>query len=235
MPRFYGKRVLITGGTGAVGCALAAGFRAEGGAVTVLDQPGGAAPAGMTRIGADLRDLPAAEAMVTEAGPFDILIDNAAPNLNRRFEDVWVEEYEEQIKVNSYAAFRLVQACEPGMKAKGCGRVISMTSVTLNGQREAFMPDVASTGGMVSLTKALARELGEHGVAVNAIAPGAVRSKNENRVLARTLEEHQGWFLKNQCLKTRIEAEDAADLAMFLALDAARMITGQNIHVDGGW
>jgi len=235
MTRFDGRRILITGGLGAIGRALAAGFHAAGGDVTVLDQPGGAAPDGMSWLGVDLRDLPAAAAAVAAAGPFDILINNAALIINRPFEDVTVEEYEEQIRVNSTAAFALVRACAPGMKAKGWGRVLSMTSVTLNGQWEGFVPYVASKGALVGLTKTLARELGKHGITVNAIAPGAVRSEAENRVFADKLEDYQGWILKNQCLKARIEAEDVAGLALFLASDAARMITGQNIHVDGGW
>ena len=115
MARFDGKRVLITGGLGTIGCALAAGFQAAGGTVTVLDQPGGAAPSGMAWIGADLRDPSAAAAMVGQAGPFDILINNAALILNRPFEDVTVEEYEEQVRINSTAAFALVRACAPGM------------------------------------------------------------------------------------------------------------------------
>ena len=235
MARFDGKTVLITGGLGTIGRALAAGFHAAGGGVTVLDQPGGTAPAGMFWLGADLRDLPNAAAAVVAAGPFDILINNAALIVNRPFEEFTVEDYEEQIRVNSTAAFALVRACAPGMKAKGWGRVLSMTSVTLNGQWEGFVPYVASKGAVSGLTKGLARELGKHGITVNAIAPGAVRSEAENRVFADRLEEYQGWILKNQCLKSRIEAEDVAQLAMFLASDAARMITGQNIHVDGGW
>ena len=130
MKRFDGKQVLITGGLGTIGRALSAGFLDAGGAVTVLDQPGGAAPAGMGWLGLDLRDLKASSA---------------------------------------------------------------------------------------------------------AVAPGAVSSEAENRVFADKLEEYQSWILKNQCLKQRIEAQDVAELAMFLASDAARMITGQNIHLDGGW
>ena len=235
MKRFGDKHVLITGGLGTIGRAMAAGFLDAGGAVTVLDQPGGAAPAGMSWLGLDLRDLKAASAAVAAAGPFDILINNAALIINRPFEDVTVEDYEEQIRVNSTAAFALVRACAPAMKAKRWGRVLSMTSLTLKGQWEGYVPYVASKGALLGLTKTLARELGSFGITVNAIAPGAVSSEAENRVFADKLEEYQSWILKNQCLKQRIEAQDVAELAMFLASDAARMITGQNIHLDGGW
>ena len=235
MTRFDSKQVLITGGLGTIGQALAAGFLAAGGAVTVLDQPGGVAPAGMGWLGLDLRDLKAAEPVVAAAGPFDILINNAALIINRPFEEFTIEDYEEQIRVNSTAAFALVRACAPGMKSKGWGRILSMTSVTLTGHWEGYVPYAASKGALLGLTKTLARELGHYGITVNAIAPGAVRSEAETRVFAGKLEEYQGWILKNQCLKQRVEAQDVAELAMFLASDAARMITGQNMHVDGGW
>lgn len=235
MARFDGKQILITGGLGSIGSALAAGFRDAGGAVTVLDQPGGAAPSGMKWLGLDLRNLKAAEPVVAAAGPFDILINNAALIVNRPFEEFTLEDYEEQIRVNSTAAFALVRACAPGMKIRRWGRILSMTSVTLTGQWEGYVPYVASKGALLGLTKTLARELGHFGITVNAIAPGAVRSEAETRVFAGKLEECQNWILKGQCLKQRVETQDVAEMAMFLASDAARMITGQNIHVDGGW
>ena len=233
--RFAGKRALITGGLGTIGQALARAFQDAAAQVTILDQPGGAAPDGMAFLGLDLSDPAAAAAAVTLAGPFDILINNAAQIINRPFEQFTIEEYEQQIRVNSTAAFALVRACAPAMKASGWGRVISMTSVTLSGQWHGYVPYTASKGALLGLTKTLARELGPHGITVNAIAPGAVRSDAEDRVFAGNLAEYQAWVLKSQCLKVRIEAADVAELAVFLASDAARMITGQNIHVDGGW
>lgn len=235
MARFDGKQILITGGLGSIGRALAAGFHDAGGAVTVLDQPGGAAPSGMKWLGLDLRDLKAAEPVVAVAGPFDILINNAALIINRPFEEFTLEDYEEQIRVNSTAAFDLVRACAPGMKTKRWGRILSMTSLTLSGQWEGYVPYAASKGALLGLTKTLARELGHFGITVNAIAPGAVRSEAETRVFAGKLEEYQNWIIKCQCIKQRVEAQDVAEMAIFLASDAARMITGQNIHVDGGW
>jgi len=105
----------------------------------------------------------------------------------------------------------------------------------VDGQWDGYVPYVASKGAMLGLTKGLARELGKHGITVNAIAPGAVVSEAENRVFADKLEEYQAWVLERQGLKTRILPEDVANLAVFLASDAARMISGQNIAIDGGW
>ena len=186
-------------------------------------------------IGVDLNDLAAAQAKVAAAGPFDIIVNNAAMIIIKPFEDFSLEEYEEQLRVNSSAVFALTRACAPAMKSKGWGRIINLTSLSMNGQWEGFAPYIASKGAMLGLTKGLARELGPYGITVNAIAPGAVVSDAENRVFADRLDQYNKWILERQCLKSRIEPQDVANLAIFRASDSARMITGQNIGLDGGW
>jgi NAD(P)-dependent dehydrogenase (short-subunit alcohol dehydrogenase family) len=229
------KHALITGGCGTIGKAFGLAFLAAAARVTILDQPGATRPADHGWLGVDLKDLPSAEAEVAAAGPFDILINNAALIINKPFEEFSLEDYEQQVRVNSSAAFALTRACAPGMKAKGCGRVISLTSLAFNGQFDGFVPYVASKGALLGLTKALARELGPHGITVNAIAPGAVVSQAEDRVFADRLEEYNRFTLERQSIKSRIMSQDVANLAVFLASDAARMISGQNIGIDGGW
>ena len=229
------RHALITGGLLSIGQALMQTFLATGAKVTVLDRPGGTAPMGCGWIGVDLNDLAATQAKVASAGPFDILVNNAAMIISKPFEDFSLEEYEEQLRVNSSAVFALTRACAPAMKSKGWGRIINLTSLSMNGQWEGFAPYIASKGAMLGLTKGLARELGPYGITVNAIAPGAVVSDAENRVFADRLDQYNKWILERQCLKSRIEPQDVADLAIFLASDSARMITGQNIGLDGGW
>ncbi len=235
MMDFNGRHALITGGLGSIGAAFAAAFAGAGALVTILDRPEAAPPAGHGWLGVDLNDLSAAQARVAAAGPFDILINNAALIINKPFEAFSIEEYEAQLRVNSAAAFALTRACVPGMKVKGWGRIINLTSLTLNGQWEGYVPYVASKGALLGLTKGLARELGPHGITVNAIAPGAVVSEAENRVFAGRLQDYNRFILERQCIKSRIQPEDVANLALFLASDAARMISGQNIGIDGGW
>ena len=98
-----------------------------------------------------------------------------------------------------------------------------------------YVPYVASKGAMLGLTKSLARELGPHGIRVNAVSPGAVVSEAEERVFAGRLQQYNDWILENQSLKARIQPADVANLVHFLVSPAANMISGQNIAIDGGW
>ena len=238
MAELAGKHALITGGLGSIGQAMVQAFVGAGARVTVLDRPeldATALPKGIAWLGVDLKDLTPLQANVVAGGPFDILVNNAALIINKPFEAFSLEDYEDQQRVNSSAVFALARACAPGMKTKGWGRIINLTSLALNGQWEGYVPYLASKGAVLGLTKALARELGAHGITVNAIAPGAVVSDAENRVFAERLENYAAWVIERQSIKSRIHPADVANLAVFLASDAARMISGQNIGVDGGW
>jgi NAD(P)-dependent dehydrogenase (short-subunit alcohol dehydrogenase family) len=243
--------VLLTGGLGSLGRAQAATLARAGARVLVLDRPevengpdivaglAGQASGDIAFIGCDLNRLAEAEAAVAalaakESG-IDILINNAALIINRPFEEFSLAEYEDQIRVNSSAAFALARACAPGMKAKGYGKIVNFCSITLNGRWDGYVPYVASKGAMLGLTKSLARELGPHGIRVNAVSPGAVVSEAEERVFGDRLEEYNDWILANQSLKKRIEPANVADLVLFLVSPASDMISGQNIAVDGGW
>lgn len=230
-----GKNALITGGLGTIGRAMAQVFAAEGAVVTILDRPDQQGLSDYRYIGVDLNAPQHLERDVAGAGPFDILVNNAALIINKPHDEFTLEEYEDQIRVNSTAAFALTRVVAPSMKAKGWGRIVNLTSLTLNGQWQGYVPYVASKGAIFGLTKGLSRELGSFGITVNAIAPGAVVSEAENRVFADKLQEYNDWVLERQSVKERIMPEDVANLAAFLCSDNARLISGQNIGIDGGW
>ena len=241
------KRVLLTGGLGSLGRAQARKLSAAGARVVVLDRPdsedgearSAALGSGVSFLGCDLNDLAGSQEIVAAAagdiGGFDILINNAALIINRPYEEFSLEEYEDQIRVNSSAAFALVTVCAKAMKEKGWGRIINFTSLTLKGILGGYVPYVASKGAMLGLTTSLARELGPHGICVNAVSPGAIVSEAEERVFGHKAAEYSQWVIDHQCLKTRIQPEAVAELVHFLASRASDMITGQNIAIDGGW
>jgi NAD(P)-dependent dehydrogenase (short-subunit alcohol dehydrogenase family) len=251
MADLAGKTVLLTGALGTLGRAQARTLGKAGARLLLLDRPEAANGEGFAAevasdsggeaayVGQDLNDLAASEARARELadrhGGIDILINNAALIINRPFEEFSLQEYEDQVRVNSSAAFALVRAVAPGMKAKRYGKIVNFCSVTLNGRWDGYVPYVASKGALLGLTKTLARELGSHGVCVNAVSPGAVVSEAEARVFADRLQQYNDWILENQCLKARIQPENVADLVLFLVSPASDMITGQNFHIDGGW
>lgn len=241
------KTVLLTGGLGTLGRAQAKKLASEGARIIVLDRPDIAGAQtqtetlgqGVSFLGCDLNDLEEVEhkaaALTREQGGIDILINNAALIINKPHLEFSLQEYEDQIRVNSSAAFALSRICAQGMKARKHGKIVNFTSVTLTGQWDGYVPYITSKGAMLGLTKSLARELGPHGINVNAVAPGAIVSEAEKRVFGDRLEEYNNWVLDRQCLKRRIQPEDVADLVCFLVSPHSDMITGQNFAIDGGW
>ena len=168
-------------------------------------------------------------------GGADILINNAALIINKPHQQFTLDEYEEQIRVNSTAPFALAQALTPRMAEKGYGKIVNFCSLTLNGRWDGYVPYVASKGALFGLTKSLARELGAHGIRVNAVSPGSIVSDAEIRVFGDRLAEYNEFLLENQCLKLRGQPADVANLVLFLAAPDSDFITGQNIFIDGGW
>lgn len=246
-----GRRVLLTGGLGSLGRAQAERFVAAGADLLLLDRPddpraeaaigeiGRAGPGAVSWIGQDLADLAGTQARIGQVcealGGIDVLVNNAALIVNKPFEDFSLDEYEAQMRVNAGAAFALSQVVAPGMKRNGGGVIINFASVTLSGAWSGYAPYVASKGAMIGLTRSLARELGPHGVRVNAISPGAVVSEAEARVFGDRAAEYEAWVLERQCLPGRIQPADIAESVLFLAGDGARMISGHVLEVDGGW
>ena len=251
MTKLDGKTVLLTGALGSLGRAQATRLAEAGARLLLLDRPdherGESFAAELAKatgsearfIGQDLSDLDAsksrAQSLSKEQGGIDVLINNAALIINRPFMEFSLAEYEEQLRVNAAAGFALSQAVAPGMIAKGYGKIVNLCSVTLNGVLEGYVPYVASKGALYGMTKTLARELGRHGIRVNAISPGAVRSEAEDRVFGDRLQEYNDWVLDRQSLKVRIFPEHIADLVLFLCSADSDMIAGQNILIDGGW
>lgn len=242
-----GKTALITGALGTIGKALVMRYCEEGAKVIASDRPDMENVDETLRklgddvryFGCDLNDLAGTEeavsALAEEVGGIDILVNNAAFVVNKPHEQFSIEEYEKEVRINSSAAFVLSRACSKHMKQKKSGRIINLTSLTLTGHWEGFVPYVASKGAMYGLVKAMARELGHHGINVNGISPGAVVSEAEWRHFGDKREEYHQWILERQSLKRRIEPVDIANLAIFLSSPQADLITGQNIHCDGGW
>jgi NAD(P)-dependent dehydrogenase (short-subunit alcohol dehydrogenase family) len=244
-----GRTVLVTGGAGGLGTAMAHAFRRAGARVLLLDVAGvrGRAVAEAVNVGGtgpparfvegDLGDLDALRdqvlALDRTVGGIGVLVNNGAVVPLKPIAEYTLDEYEAIQRVNAHAAFVLSQALAPSMRARGGGVILNVCSVTLGGEWADFVPYVTSKGALLGMTRALARELGPDRIRVNAISPGAIPTPAE-----RVHPDPAGyarWVIQRQALKFRGTPEDIAEAALFLASDRARFITGQNLHVNGGW
>ncbi len=246
--RFADQTVIITGGAGGLGSAMARAFAAEGAAVVIVDRPGspgadltasinGAGIPGTASFApGDLSDLDGTrrliDAIVARQGA-SVLVNNAAIYPRREVAEYTTGEWLAVQRVNSDAAFVCAQAVLPAMRTAGSGRIINISSITFFGGTPFLVPYVASKGALVGLTRALARECGAHGITVNAIAPGAFPTAAE--AIHPDLEAYNAYILDQQAVKRRGMPEDIANAVLFLAAPESSFITGQLLCVDGGW
>jgi NAD(P)-dependent dehydrogenase (short-subunit alcohol dehydrogenase family) len=251
MSRLAGRVALVTGGGTGIGAAIAHRYAAEGGRVWVTGRQdhntqqvaddirasGGTATARVL----DVRDSRATAAVIAEVvqtdGRLDVLVANAARAGMRAYIgpllDISDAEWEDIVATNLSGVFYSAREAARVMVPQGSGCIITVGSVN------SFVPEsdvtayAASKGGVVLLTRSLARDLGKHGIRVNGIAPGG--TDTENIVAAiETLGLTEEQLFGRIPLGRRAAPEEIASVAAFLASDDASFITGQMIVVDGG-
>lgn len=242
------KSILYTGAAGGLGLATTVAFLDRGATVIAVDNNAdkiaaleaavpSSARARLKVVRSNLSDLAAfredIEAMAKSIGGYDIVINNAAIYPAKPFEQFTIEEHQAVQRVNVDAGIVAVQVALPNMRAKQWGRIINVSSVTFYGGWALLSPYVASKAALVGLTRAWAREFGECGVTVNAIAPGAFPTDAEK--IHPDPEGYTRFVLERQAVKRRGSPLDIANALAFLASDEAGFITGQTLNVDGGW
>lgn len=242
-----GRVAIVTGAGGALGRATALRLGADGFSIGVLGRPGANLDETTSLLEAegiqaftlevDLRDAGAIRAAVDRAeadfGPVDALINNAAIYPSTPFLEIPLEEYEDVVTVNQRGYFVAAQAAARHMVRRGSGSIVNVGSITWHGGWSKLASYVSTKGAAVALTRALARELGEFGVRVNAVSPGAFPTRAEE--IHPNPGEYTQFVLDRQSLKRRgADAELAAVIAFLVGPDSSFM-TGQTLNVDGGW
>jgi NAD(P)-dependent dehydrogenase (short-subunit alcohol dehydrogenase family) len=171
-------------------------------------------------------------------GRCDILVNCAGIYPNVPFEQIDFAEWRRVLSINLDGTYLASAAFVPGMKQRGWGRIVNMASSTLGSVVTGFAHYMASKAGIVGFTRALASELGPHGITVNAISPGLTRSPG---TLARrpryglaSMEEEFALAAKAQAIPRGEVPDDVVGTLSFLTSDDAAFITGQTINVDGG-
>jgi 3-oxoacyl-[acyl-carrier protein] reductase len=241
-----GKVALITGSATGIGNAVARLFAEHGASLLLIDRnqpPNEATAAELERagvkvraVGLDVRDRPAIDAAVVGAidyfGSIDILVNNAGIYPRKAFLETSEQEWDEMQDVNLKSMFHMTQAVLPGMMFRRSGKIVNISSVTFHLGVANLVHYVASKGGVIGLTRALARETGDHDVYVNCVTPGAVLVEAEKAVVS---DEQVNAFVAEQCLKRRILPIDIARVCLFLSSELSDGMTGQVLNVDGGW
>lgn len=236
---------MITGAGQGIGRHFATRCAAEGAHVVVLDLDETKAQRvasdigeTATAVGADVSDEQQMAAAITTAterfGAIDALINNASIFATIRmgpFDEIMLDEWNSIMRVNLTGVFVCCKAVAPVMRRQQSGSIINISSSTVLMGRRNYAHYVTSKAGVVGLTRALASELGDDNVRVNAIMPGSV----ETEVRRATVTPEQATQLINtQALHRRLQPHDIAGAAVYLASDDAAMMTGQIMVVDGG-
>jgi 3-hydroxybutyrate dehydrogenase len=254
-----GKAALVTGSTSGIGLAIARALAAEG-ADICLNGFGDAAAIEKERAGlesefgvhaiysgADMSKGTETEAMVAEAiaelGSVDILVNNAGIQFVSPVEDFPQEKWDQIVAINLSSAFHTCRAALPAMKEKKWGRIINTASAHALIASPFKSAYVAAKHGIAGFTKSVALETAKFGITSNAICPGYVWTPLVERQIpdtmaARGLTREQvinDVLLAAQPTKQFVTVEEVAALAVYLAGDMARSVTGSIISIDGGW
>jgi len=242
-----GKVALVTGGARDVGRQIVLALAAEGAAVAInyrgseaaandlvaeIKEQGGTARA----YGADVTDYDAVCAMteqvVADLGRLDVLINNAGYVTPQRFTETGPADWHAQIDVGLYGVIHCCHAAVKHLAASGDGRIISLAGDSARVGEKGLSITAASRGGVLALTKSLAKELGADGIKVNAVALGLVETSHSDK---DWLDTNMAKIVRNYPTGRIGQADDVAPMIAFLASAGASWVTGQIISVSGGY
>ena len=242
---------IITGAARGIGAAFAVGYAKEGARLVIADiVDGGDTVAQVSEAGSqaifvktDVTRQDQCDAMAKAAfdrfGGINILVNNAAMYagiIKKPFADITTEEWNRVMQVNTTGPFHCIKAVFPYMQQKG-GKIINVASSVVF-ESAAGMPHyVASKGAVMALTRCMARELGDHNINVNSLAPGYTQSDASKQIQKNRQDggiDPENIMMQRRCLKRSETPADLVGTAIFLASDMSNFVTGQLILCDGG-
>ena len=238
-----GRTAVVTGAAQGIGRAIAQGLATSGARVLAVDRDAAGLRAlaheNIATAVLDVTDAGAIAAVLGHFGPVDILVHSAGGvcgQVGQPAESVSAADWHAILGVNLTGAFLMAQAVIPGMKQAAAGRIVTISSgaglgVSLTG----IQAYAAAKAGEIGLTRQLAHELGPHGITVNSVAPGFVRSNPATeRQWQAYGEDGQRGIIERIAVRRTGTPEDIANAVLFLVSDHAAWITGQILSVDGG-
>lgn len=228
-----GRKAVVTGAASGIGAAAVARLIDEGCKVLAVDRVEQGL-AGTFMLTADVSDYARIAAEVeARLGGCDILINNAGVCPAGPFEAMEDTMWDSALAVNVTGVMKLTRALLSYLQASEAGRVINTGSILSRFGDAGLVAYATSKHGVLGLTRALAMELGPHGITVNCVQPGAIAT-GMTRPMFENNPDSLSYYVGRSALGRIGQPEDIADVMVFLATDDARFITGQGIMVDGG-
>jgi gluconate 5-dehydrogenase len=242
-----GKRAVVTGSSRGIGFGIAEALAGAGAEIILngrnVEALGAAAErlaSGGARVKAVAFDVTSAESVAdgighieAELGPIDILINNAGMQHRSSLEDFPADKFDEVIRTNFTSVFTVGQAVAKRMIPRGRGKIVNICSIFTNVARFSVAPYSASKAAVANLTRGMATDWARHGLNVNAIAPGYVRTELNEALLKNA--GFNAWVERRTPMGRWAEPSELGGAAVFLSSDAASFVNGHILFVDGGF
>jgi gluconate 5-dehydrogenase len=242
-----GRRALVTGSSRGIGFAIAAALAGAGADVIINGRDEvalGEAASRLAESGAKVRavafDVTSEESVgdaidycESEVGPIDILVNNAGMQYRMPLEEFPADKFDQVIRTNLHSAFYVGQAVAKRMIPRGTGKIINICSVMSNLARPSIAPYAASKAAIANLTRGMAVDWSKHGLNVNGIAPGYIRTELNEALLKN--DEFNSWVETRTPMGRWGDPAELGGAAVFLASEASKFVNGHILYVDGAF